>query len=132
MQTAAYCPPLFASHVSAGFPSPADDYIDKRLDLNELLVPRPAATLFFWVQDLAMDKSSLWPGDILIVDRSCTATAGRIVLVRINGETLVRRLEVNGKKGRLIADHPDFPAIELKQGLDYRILGVVRYRIGEV
>ncbi len=76
-----------------------------------------------------MDKSTLWPGDILIVDRSCRATAGRIVLVRINGETLVRRLEVNGKKGWLIADHPDFPAIELKEGLDYRILGVVRHRI---
>ena len=130
MQPATLCPPLFASRVPAGFPSPADDYIDKQLDLNELLVPRPAATLFFWVQDQAMEKSSLWPGDILIVDRSCTATAGRIVLVRINGETLVRRLEVTGKTGRLIADHPDYPAIELKEGLDYRILGVVRHRIG--
>jgi DNA polymerase V len=129
MPTHALYPPLFAFRVPAGFPSPADDYIDKRLDLNELLVPRPAAMLFFWVQDFAMDKSTLWPGDILIVDRSCRATAGRIVLVRINGETLVRRLEVNGKKGWLIADHPDFPAIELKEGLDYRILGVVRHRI---
>ena len=132
MPTATYRPPLYSSRVPAGFPSPADDYIDKRLDLNELLVPRPAATLFYWVQDLAMDKSTLWPGDILIVDRSSTATAGRIVLVRMNGETLVRRLEVKGKTGRLVADHPDFPAIELKEGLDYRILGVVRYRIGEL
>jgi DNA polymerase V len=69
---------------------------------------------------------------MLIVDRSCTATSGRIVLVRINGETLVRRLEVNSKKGWLIADNPDFPAIELKEGLDYRILGVVRHRIHAV
>jgi DNA polymerase V len=132
MQLAAFHPPLFAFKVPAGFPSPADDYIDKRLDLNELLVPRPAATLFYWVQDLAMDKSTFWPGDILIVDRSSTATTGRIVLVRMNGETLVRRLEVTGKTGRLVADNPDFPTIQLKEGLDYRILGVVRHRIHAV
>ena len=132
MQNAALQPPLFAFRVPAGFPSPADDYIDKRLDLNELLVPRPAATLFYWVQDHAMDKSSLWPGDILIVDHSSKAEAGRIVLVRMNGETLLRRLDVSGQMGRLIADHPDCPTIELKEGLDYRILGVVRYRIGEL
>ena len=132
MQTAALCPPLFASRVSAGFPSPADDYIDKRLDLNELLVPRPAATLFFWVRDDAMRPATLWPGDILIADRSLKASHNRIVLARVHGETLVRRLVTNGKTGRLVADNPYYPAIELKQGLDYRILGVVRYRIGEL
>ena len=132
MQTLAYRPPLYASRVSAGFPSPADDYIDKRLDLNELLVPRPAATLFFWVRDDAMRPATLWPGDILIADRSLKASHNRIVLARVHGETLVRRLMTNGKIGRLVADNPDYPAIELKQGLDYRILGVVRYRIGEL
>ena len=132
MQTLAYRPPLFASRVSAGFPSPADDYIDKRLDLNELLVPRPAATLFFWVRDDAMRPATLWPGDILIADRSLKASHNRIVLARVHGETLVRRLMTNGKIGRLVADNPDYPVIELKQGLDYRILGVVRYRIGEL
>ena len=132
MQTLAYCPPLYASRVSAGFPSPADDYIDKRLDLNELLVPRPAATLFFWVRDDAMHPATLWPGDILIVDRSLKAHHNRIVLARVHGETLVRRMVIHGKTGRLVADNPDYPAIELKEGLDYRILGVVRYRIGEL
>lgn len=131
MQTLAYRPPLFASRVSAGFPSPADEYIDKRLDLNELLVPRPAATLFFWVRDDAMRPATLWPGDILIADRSLKASHNRIVLTRVNGETLVRRLMIHGKTG-LFADNPDYPAIELKQGPDYRILGVVRYRIGEL
>ena len=132
MQTATYGPPLYASRVSAGFPSPADDYFEKRLDLNELLVPRPAATLFFWVRDDAMRPATLWPGDILIVDRSIKAHHNRIVLARVHGETLVRRLVTNGKIGRLLADNPEYPAIELKEGLDYRILGVVRYRIGEL
>ena len=121
MQTLAYRPPLFASRVSAGFPSPADDYIDKRLDLNELLVPRPAATLFFWVRDDAMRPATLWPGDILIADRSIKAHHNRIVLARVHGETLVRRLVIHGKTARLVADNPDYPAIELKDGLDYRI-----------
>lgn len=132
MQTLAYRPPLFASRVSAGFPSPADDYIDKRLDLNELLVPRPAATLFFWVRDDAMRPATLWPGNILIADRSLKARHNHIVLARVHGETLVRRLVTNGKTGRLVADNPDYPAIALKEGLDYLILGVVRYRIGEL
>ena len=132
MQTAAIRPPLFASRVSAGFPSPADDYIDKRLDLNELLVPRPAATLFYWVRDDAMRPATLWPGDILIADRSIKASHNRIVLARVHGETLVRRLVIHGKTASLVVDNPDYPAIELKQGLDYRILGVVRYRIGEL
>lgn len=132
MQTAAYLPPLYASRVSAGFPSPADDYIDKRLDLNELLVPRPAATLCFWVRDDAMRPATLWPGDILIADRSIKAHHNRIVLARVHGETLVWRLMIQGKTGRLVADNPHYPAIELKEGLDYRILGVVRYRIGEL
>ena len=55
-----------------------------------------------------------------------------IVLARVHGETLVRRLMTNGKTGRLVADNPDYPAIDFKEGLDYRILGVVRYRIGEL
>ena len=79
-----------------------------------------------------MRPATLWPGDILIVDRSIKAHHNRIVLARVHGETLVRRLVTNGKTGRLVADNPDYPAIELKEGLDYRILGVVRYRIGEV
>ena len=132
MQTATCRPPLFSSRVPAGFPSPGDDYVDKRLDLNELLVPRPAATLFFWVRDDAMRPATLWPGDILIADRSIKAHHDSISLARVHGETLVRRLLTNGKTGRLVADNPDFPAIDLKEGLDYRILGVVRYRIGEL
>ena len=55
-----------------------------------------------------------------------------IVLARVHGKTLVRRMVINGKTGQLVADNPDYPAIELKQGFDYRILGLVRYRIGEL
>lgn len=124
--------PLFACRVSAGFPSPADDYIDKPLDLNDLLVPRPAATLFFWMPDDALQGIPIWPGDLLIADRSITPTPGRLVLARVLGEVLARRLVLRGASGWLMPANPNYPAIALKDGLEYAILGVVRHQIHRV
>ena len=99
-------PPLFACPVSAGFPSPAQDYIDQPLCLNELLVPRPAATLFIRMPDDAMQGIRIWPGDLLIADRSIKPTDGRIVAVRVLGEIIIRRLVIKGNSGWLKAE-PD-------------------------
>ena len=94
-------PPLFACPVSAGFPSPAQDYVDKPLCLNELLVPWPAATLFIRMRDDSMQGIRVWPGDLLIADRSITPSHGRIDFARVMGEVLVRRLLSKGQTGWL-------------------------------
>ena len=125
-------PPLFACPVSAGFPSPVQDYVDKPLCLNELLVPRPAATLFIRMPDDSMQGIRIWPGDLLIADRSIKPTDGRIVAVRVLGEIIVRRLIIKGNSGWLKAESPDYASIELKEGLDYQIFGVIRHQVHSV
>lgn len=122
-------PPFYDFRVPAGFPSPAADYTDEPLNLHDFLIPRPAATLFHRVLDDAMSGASISSGDLLVVDRSLKPAHGRLVLVRMDGETLVRRLVNLGRVGRLAAANPKYADIELKDGVDHRILGLVRYRI---
>ena len=71
--------------VSAGFPSPADDYIEKTLDLNELLVQKPAATFFSRVQGNSMTGAGIFPNDILVVDRSIDPVSGKVVICAVDG-----------------------------------------------
>jgi DNA polymerase V len=122
-------PPLFLSKVSAGFPSPAEDYKDKPLCLNERLVERPAATLFIRLADNGMVGDHYHPGDLLIVDRSVTPRGGTVVVANVAGDLLLRRLVIRGRSGWLFPANPDYRPIELKEGLEYHILGVVLYRI---
>ena len=119
----------FVSKVPAGFPSPADDYFDAPLSLHDHLVKRPAATLFVRLRDEAMRQEHFHPGDLLVVDRSVKPNDGRIVVARVAGDLLLRRLVVKGKAGWLVAASPDYPPIELKEGLEYQILGIVLHRI---
>jgi DNA polymerase V len=85
--------PLFNGKVAAGFPSPADDYVEKSLDLNELLVKKPAATFFVRAQGESMLGAGIHPNDILVVDRSIEPVPGKIVICALNGELTVKRLE---------------------------------------
>ena len=84
--------PLFMGKVSAGFPSPADDYIEKTLDLNELLVQKPAATFFARAQGNSMTGAGIFPNDILVVDRSIEPVSGKVVICAVDGELTVKRL----------------------------------------
>lgn len=90
---------LFAHSVEAGFPSPADDYCEKKLDLNELLVPHPQSTFFLKAADNDMTNASIFCHDLLIVDRSLPAKQGSIIVVSYLNELLVRRLYK--QKGRV-------------------------------
>ncbi len=85
--------PLFSGKVAAGFPSPADDYVEKNLDLNELLVQKPAATFFVRAQGESMLGADIHPNDILVVDRSLEAVPGKIVICALNGELTVSTLK---------------------------------------
>lgn len=85
--------PLYVDKVSAGFPSPADDYIEKSLDLNQLLVQKPAATFFVRTQGESMIGVGIHPNDILVVDRPIEPVPGKIVICALNGELTVKRLD---------------------------------------
>ncbi len=84
--------PLFVEHVSAGFPSPAENHIERQLDLNSHLIKHPAATFFVRVSGDSMIGAGIFPGDILIVDRSLEPVDKKIVIVVIDSELTVKRL----------------------------------------
>jgi DNA polymerase V len=118
--------PLYIGKVAAGFPSPADDYIEKNLDLNELLVQKPAATFFVKAQGESMLNAGIHPNDILVVDRSIEPADGKVVIAALNGELTVKRLSKTAEGGwYLKAENPQFPDILLNDGLELVIWGVV-------
>jgi DNA polymerase V len=117
--------PLFVGKVAAGFPSPADDYIEKNLDLNELLVQKPAATFFVRAQGESMLGAGIHPNDILVVDRSVDPVPGKIVICALNGELTVKRLERENEQWQLKAENPAYPDIIIHEELEMVIWGVV-------
>ena len=117
--------PLFTGKVAAGFPSPADDYVEKNLDLNELLVQKPAATFFVRSQGESMLGAGIHPNDILIVDRSLEAVSGKVVICAINGELTVKRLERVNDQWQLKAENPAYADIVIHDELELVIWGVV-------
>ena len=117
--------PLFVGKVAAGFPSPADDYVEKNLDLNELLVQKPAATFFVRAQGESMLGAGIHPNDILVVDRSIEPVPGKIVICALDGELTVKRLERDNEQWQLKAENPAYPDIVIYDELDMVIWGVV-------
>jgi DNA polymerase V len=117
--------PLFSGKVAAGFPSPADDYIEKTLDLNELLVKKPAATFFARAQGESMLGAGIHPNDILVVDRSIEPVPGKIVVCALNGELVVKRLKRLEDRWVLASENPFYPDIRLHDELQMVIWGVV-------
>ena len=114
-----------ATPVSAGFPSPAEDYAQKRLDINEYLVRNPISTFFFTVKGDSMQEADIFDGDILVVDRSIEAAHGHIVVAFVNGERLVKRLSTRDGSLMLLAGNPKYPPLTLKEGNDLEVWGVV-------
>ena len=118
--------PLYGSKVSAGFPSPADDHMEGMLDLNAHLIKHPAATFFVRASGHSMVNAGIHENDILIVDRSITPTHGKIVIAAMDGQLTVKRLhQTKGGKLWLMPENPDFKPIEVKEGSEVTIWGVV-------
>lgn len=114
---------LFSDAVPAGFPSPATDYCERKLDLNELCIQHPAATYFVRAQGDSMIEAGIFPGDVLVVDRSISAAHGDIVIASVNGELTVKRLET--KPGiRLVPMNSQHSPIDVPDGSDLEIFGV--------
>ncbi len=117
--------PLFLSSVCAGFPSPADDYLDKKLDLHEYLIKNEAATFFLRACGNSMINASINDGDLLIVDRSHEALHRRIVIAVVNGELTVKRLIKRNNRIFLAPENPDYPEIDITEHEYIHIWGVV-------
>jgi DNA polymerase V len=117
--------PLDPVKVSAGFPSPAADYEDGRLDLNEYLIRNPVSTFFFPVQGDSMEGAQIFDGDLLVVDRSVRASHGSIVIAFVNGERLVKRLHLSTDRVALVAENPRYPPLEISEGIELMVWGVV-------
>jgi len=118
--------PLYANKVPAGFPSPADDYMEAALDLNEYVVKNPASTFYVRVEGNSMLGAGIHPNDILVVDLSLEPRDGHVVIALVNGEFTVKRLQV--AKNKQVSLHPEndeYPIITIKEGMDFRIWGVV-------
>jgi len=117
--------PLVGNPVAAGFPSPADDYIEDKLDLNEHLVAHPNATFYVRVSGESMTQAGIQDGDTLVVDRSLDANANDIVIATVNAEFTVKRLVYRQGKPWLQASNPAYPDIQITEDMDAIIWGVV-------
>ncbi len=117
--------PIDTVKVSAGFPSPAADYEESRLDINEYLVRNPVSTFFFPVQGDSMEGAEIHDGDILVVDKSVRARHGHIVIAFIDGQRLVKRLHHRAGRVALMAENPSYPPLEIQEGMELHIWGVV-------
>ena len=117
--------PIFMAPVTAGFPSPAEDYIEGKLDLNEHLVKHPAATFFVRVTGDSMIDAGIHPGDILIVDRSLEAADKKVVIAVVEGELTVKRIRLINEKIVLMPENENYKPLQINNETDFEIWGVV-------
>ncbi len=124
--------PLYSSKVPAGFPSPADDHMEGKLDLNTHLVKHPTATFFVKASGDSMIGAGIHDGDILVVDRSLEPRQSRIVIAAVDGQLTVKRLKKKGRKIFLVPENKKFRSIELNENNDVKVWGVVTNVIHKV
>ncbi len=124
--------PIFVARIAAGFPSPAEDYIDKKLDLNEYLIRHPSATFLVRVEGSSMVDAGIHSGDILIVDRALEPVDDKIVIAVVDGELTVKRIRKIKNRLYLAAENPEFSPIEITSEMNFEVWGVVSYVIHAV
>ena len=113
------------SPVHAGFPSPAQDYFDGSIDLNEHLIADPVATFIIRVAGDSMIGAGISDGDEVIVDRSLRPTEGNVVIAVVEGELTIKRLHLGAAGPELHPENPDYPVIRVSPGQELSIWGVV-------
>ena len=121
--------PLLNASVSAGFPSPADDYTEENIDLNEHLISNPFSTFFLRVKGESMINAGIKDKDLIIVDKSLIAKPGDIVIAMIDGEFTIKRLSIKNDELYLKAENHNYPDFSFKDHIDVQIWGVVIYSI---
>ena len=121
--------PMFADSVQAGFPSPAEDYMDLDLNLQDHLIQNPSATFCVRAVGESMKDAGIQSGDIMLVDKSLTPKNRSIVLAVIDGEFTVKRVNVSEKELYLMPENENFPPIKITEEMDFQVWGVVTYII---
>ncbi len=116
--------PLYNYSISAGFPSPADDHLEKNLDLNEYLIKNPTSTFFVRVQGDSMVGAGINSNDILIVDRSLEISNGKIIIAVLYGELTVKRLRLSKNEMWLDADNNKFDPIKVTEEMNFHVWGI--------
>jgi DNA polymerase V len=117
--------PFMLSSIAAGFPSPAEDYLDRPLDFNELLIDNPPATFAVRISGESMIGIGLFPDDIAIVNRALDATHGAIVVALVDGEFTIKRYSKRGRQIELHAENPRFSSLRVHDDMQFEIWGVV-------
>lgn len=117
--------PLFLASVSAGFPSPAEDYIEGRLDLNKHLIKHPAATFFVRVAGDSMIGSGIHPNDILVVDRALEPLDSNVIIAILDGELTVKRISQRAGRLYLVPDNLRYQPLEILEDMEFEVWGVV-------
>ncbi len=121
--------PFYNSNIKAGFPSPADDFIDHHLDLNEHLIPHPEATFIVRVSGSSMIGAGIHSGDLLVVDRSLEAVDSCIIVAILDGEFTVKRIKIIGEKILLVPENKNYKVITVNKESNFQVWGVVTYVI---
>jgi DNA polymerase V len=122
--------PLFLTHIPAGFPSPADDHVDRKLDLNDLLIRRPESTYFVRVEGDSMTGAGIHSGDLLVIDRDVEVRDGDVVVAALDGDMTVKRVRRGEEALWLVADNDAYPPQRVTTELI--IWGVVQHVVHEV
>ncbi|MBI95760.1 peptidase S24 [bacterium] len=117
--------PFLTSMVCAGFPSPADDYIEDSLDLNKFLVKQKDSTFFMKVEGDSMKDLGIFSENILIIDRSIKKFDHKVVVVVLNGEFTVRTFVKKQGRVFLVPGNRKYKVIEIIEGMDFEVWGVV-------
>ena len=122
-------PPLVAWHISCGFPSPADDYRESELDINELVIAHPDATFYVRVSGDSMEGAGIFEGDVLVVDRALDARNNTIIVALVNGEFTVKRLTMSGDTIFLMPENPHYEPLPITEEMEFRVWGIATYVI---
>ncbi len=117
--------PLYGNKVAAGFPSPADDYLEDKIDLNQYLVRHPASTFLVRASGESMINAGIFPNDILVVDRSLKAEDGKVVIAVVDGELTVKRYKKKGNNIELVPENDEYKKIVIEKESEAYIWGVV-------
>ncbi|TXM65494.1 S24 family peptidase [Methylobacterium sp. WL120] len=121
--------PILGQALCAGFPSPADDFLEGALELPRWLAPNPPATFAWNISGDSMRGAGIFDRDLAVVDRSLTAGNGSVVVAAIDGQMSIKRFLIEGNLPRLAFDNPDMPAFAVQEMAEGEIWGVVRFSI---
>ena len=117
------------SSISAGFPSPAEDFTELSISLDKHLIQNPAATFMAYANGNSMVRAGIYHGDILIIDRSLDARDGDIIIAVLHGEFTVKQLSIINGTLVLIPQNPQYSSLEISDEMDFEVWGVVTYSI---